>query len=872
MRYIYAFTENQKLTNLELGGKGANLAEMTRLGLPVPAGFTITTNACRQYLTAANQSSQFLKSELMEAVQKLEKTTNRQLGDAKCPLLVSVRSGAPTSMPGMMDTILNLGLNDQTVVGLAQLTDDAWFAYDCYRRLIQMFGDVVFGIDKSIFEAQLTALKQTRQVQNDTDLTLADLKELIQTYQKLYREYGDYQFPQSVNQQLTLAIEAVFKSWLNPRAQTYRKLHQIDANVGTAVNVQQMVFGNAQGQSGTGVAFTRNPATGEAGLFGEYLLNAQGEDVVAGIRTPQPIATLANQLPAVYAEFAAIANRLEQHYCDMQDMEFTIEAGQLYLLQTRIGKRTPQAAFKIAVDLVNEGLIDQATAIQRLNPAMITGLLHAVFDPQALKSGDCLLKGLPASPGAATGAIYFDAQAAKKAHASGQAVVLVRQETSPEDIDGMVISQAIVTSRGGMTSHAAVVARGMGRCCVVGCDQLSVAAEQGQAVFNGVTLNEGDIISVDGHTGNVYRGTLATQNGQQQKALATILEWCDAMAPLAVWGNAETPHEVAAAFEFGAKGLGLVRTEHMFFGPDRIFKMRQMILAEQTTDRKAALAQLKKLQFADFKKIFELAQTRPCTVRLLDPPLHEFLPQTTAEQQALADSLQVSLAEIKRRIDARAEVNPMMGHRGSRLAVTFPEIYQMQVQAIIESALQVQREHNITVTPKIMLPLIGSAAEMDLLKQQLTQTIQQVLQQHSQTMQYQIGTMIEIPRACLVADQIAQSADFFSFGTNDLTQMTFGFSRDDIGHFIGAYQAQNLLSQDPFQTLDQAGVGALMQIAVEKGRQVNPSLSIGVCGEVGGDPASMTFCQTLGVDYVSCSPYRIPGARLAAAQAQLARN
>ncbi|KRL59406.1 pyruvate, phosphate dikinase [Latilactobacillus fuchuensis] len=869
MQYIYAFAEDQTLTNTELGGKGANLAEMTRLGLPVPAGFTITTAACQRYLTNGQAECDFLKDDLMKAVQQLEATTHRQLGNPEQPLLVSVRSGAPISMPGMMDTVLNLGLNDQTVEGLAKQTHNPWFAYDCYRRLIQMFGDVVYGIDKSIFEAELTALKRAKQVTSDTDLTLADLKQLIQTYQTLYQNTDDAQFPQSVTAQLTLAVEAVFKSWLNPRAKTYRRLHEIDATMGTAVNIQQMVFGNYQGQSGTGVAFTRNPATGEPGLFGEYLLNAQGEDVVAGIRTPEPIATLKAQLPTIYEQFKTLANQLERHYQDMQDMEFTIEAGQLYVLQTRIGKRTPQAAFKIALDLVNEGLINRQTAILRLKPAMIEGLLHPVFDPQALKQAPLLLTGLPASPGAATGAIYFDAQQAQVAHEAGEKVILVRQETSPEDIDGMVVSQAIVTSRGGMTSHAAVVARGMGCCCVVGCAQLSVDTDQKQADFNGQLLKEGAIISVDGHTGRIYLGALGQQTGKQQAALNTILDWCDAEAPIDVWANAETPKEVATAFEFGAKGLGLVRTEHMFFGPERLFKMREMILADQLSDRQIALAALKELQLADFKAIFELAQDRPCTIRLLDPPLHEFLPQATADQVALATALQISPAEIKRRIAAKIEVNPMLGHRGSRLAVTYPEIYQMQVLAIIESALAVQVEQGHAVAPKIMLPLIGTAAEMQLLKQQLTATIDTFLAQQAQTIAYQIGTMIEVPRACLVADQIADSADFFSFGTNDLTQMTFGFSRDDIGHFIGAYQEQAILSSDPFQTLDQDGVGALMRIAIQKGRQTKPELSIGVCGEVGGDPSSIAFCQALGVDYVSCSPYRVPSARLAAAQVAL---
>lgn len=869
MNYIYAFAEDQTLTNQELGGKGANLAEMTRLGLPVPAGFTITTAACRQYLASTKQETDFLEDELMRAVHNLEKKTQRQLGNAKQPLLVSVRSGAPISMPGMMDTILNLGLNDQTVIGLAEMTDDPWFAYDCYRRLIQMFGDVVYGIDKPIFEAALTALKNKRQVQKDTDLTLVDLKQLIETYKGLYVAAGQYQFPQSIDQQLRLAIEAVFKSWQNPRAQTYRRLNQIDGAMGTAVNVQQMVFGNYQGQSGTGVAFTRNPATGEPGLFGEYLLNAQGEDVVAGIRTPAPIATLKAQLPAIYEQFKAIANQLEAHYRDMQDMEFTIESGQLYVLQTRVGKRTAPAAFRIAVDLVDEGVIDRPTAISRLKPTMIDGLLHPLFETSAVQQATQLLTGLPASPGAATGAIYFDAQKAQQAHEAGEKVILVRQETSPEDIDGMVISEAIVTSRGGMTSHAAVVARGMGCCCVVGCQQLQVDYEQREAHFAGRVLKEGAIISVDGHTGRLYLGALPQQTGAHETTLATVLSWCDEIAPFAVWANAETPQEVATAFEFGAQGLGLVRTEHMFFGQERIFKMRQMILATELADRQVALAALKALQINDFKQIFSLAEERPCTIRLLDPPLHEFLPQSEAEQAELATALGINLAEIKRRIADKAEVNPMLGHRGSRLAVTYPEIYQMQVLAIIESALAVQATRHYAVTPKIMLPLIGTADEMAYLQQLLQQTINDYLAENRQQLAYQIGTMIEIPRACLVADKIAASADFFSFGTNDLTQMTYGFSRDDIGHFMPDYQQQGLMPVDPFQTLDQAGVGTLMQLAVQKGRQTKPDLSIGVCGEVGGDPAAMPFYRDLGIDYVSCSPYRVPSARLAAAQSIL---
>lgn len=866
MKYIYAFAEDQTLTNTELGGKGANLAEMTRLGLPVPAGFTITTAACRRYLNADQPDGEFLEGELMKALQRLEAKTDRQFGNPDQPLLVSVRSGAPISMPGMMDTILNLGLNDQTVDGLARKTHNPWFAYDCYRRLIQMFGDVVYGIEKSVFEAELTALKRERQVENDTDLSLADLKQLIQRYQALYQSADNAQFPQSVTEQLNLAVEAVFKSWLNSRAKTYRRLHEIDATMGTAVNIQQMVFGNYQGKSGTGVAFTRNPATGEAGLFGEYLLNAQGEDVVAGIRTPDPISTLSDQLPAIYEQFKGLANQLELHYKDMQDMEFTIEDGQLYVLQTRNGKRTPQAAFKIAVDLVTEGLIDRQTAILRLKPAMIEGVLHPVFDPKALEEATMLVSGLPASPGAATGTIYFDAQQAQRANEAGESVILVRQETSPEDIDGMVVSQAIVTSRGGMTSHAAVVARGMGCCCVVGCSQLSVDAERKQANFNGQILKEGSTISVDGHTGRIYQGALKQQTGKQQTALNTILEWCDEIAPIDVWANAETPKEVATAFEFGAKGLGLVRTEHMFFGPERLFKMREMILADELSDRQVALTALKELQLADFKAIFELAQERPCTIRLLDPPLHEFLPHEEADQIALAKDLQISTDEIKRRIAAKVEVNPMLGHRGSRLAVTYPEIYQMQTLAIMESALAVQLKQGHAITPKIMLPLIGTSNEMDLLRQLLVDTIDEFLEEQGQEMDYHIGTMIEVPRACLVADQIAVSADFFSFGTNDLTQMAFGFSRDDIGHFIGAYEEQQIITKDPFQTIDQDGVGALMQIAIERGRRTKPELSIGVCGEVGGDPDSIAFCQSLGVDYVSCSPYRVPSARLAAGQ------
>ncbi|MCM1597250.1 pyruvate, phosphate dikinase [Latilactobacillus sakei] len=869
MNYIYAFAEDQTLTNQELGGKGANLAEMTRLGLPVPAGFTITTAACRQYLASAKQETGFLEDELMKAVHILEEKTQRQLGNTKQPLLVSVRSGAPISMPGMMDTILNLGLNDQTVIGLAEMTNDPWFAYDCYRRLIQMFGDVVYGIDKPIFEAALTALKNKRQVQKDTDLTLVDLKQLIETYKGLYVAAGQYQFPQSVDQQLRLAIEAVFKSWQNPRAQTYRRLNQIDGAMGTAVNVQQMVFGNYQGQSGTGVAFTRNPATGDPGLFGEYLLNAQGEDVVAGIRTPAPIATLKAQLPAIYEQFKTIANQLEAHYRDMQDMEFTIESGQLYVLQTRVGKRTAPAAFRIAVDLVDEGVIDRPTAISRLKPTMIDGLLHPLFETSAVQQATQLLTGLPASPGAATGAIYFDAQKAQQAHEAGEKVILVRQETSPEDIDGMVISEAIVTSRGGMTSHAAVVARGMGCCCVVGCQQLQVDYEQREARFAQRVLKEGTIISVDGHTGDLYLGALPQQTGVHETTLGTVLSWCDEIAPFAVWANAETPQEVATAFEFGAQGLGLVRTEHMFFGQERIFKMRQMILATELADRQVALAALKALQINDFKQIFSLAEERPCTIRLLDPPLHEFLPQSEAEQAELATALGISMAEIKRRIADKAEVNPMLGHRGSRLAVTYPEIYQMQVLAIIESALAVQATRHYAVTPKIMLPLIGTADEMAYLQQLLQQTINDYLAENRQQLAYQIGTMIEIPRACLVADKIAASADFFSFGTNDLTQMTHGFSRDDIGHFMPDYQKQGLMPVDPFQTLDQAGVGTLMQLAVQKGRQTKPDLSIGVCGEVGGDPAAMPFYRDLGIDYVSCSPYRVPSARLAAAQSRL---
>jgi len=869
MKYVYKFSEGSKDMKDLLGGKGANLAEMTNLGLPVPTGFTITTEACLKFLAGGGQLEDEMKDQIRAAIKNLETDSGKEFNSDNHPLFVSVRSGSKFSMPGMMDTILNLGLNDQSVEVLAKRTGNATFAYDCYQRLLKMFGEVVLSIPKADFDEQHDALKARRDYQSDDQFTSADWQELVGAYKGIYLKTTDKPFPQCPEEQLFMAVEAVFNSWLNPRAKIYRSLHNLPDDLGTAVNIQEMVFGNTGSDSGTGVAFTRNPSTGENVLFGEYLVNAQGEDVVAGLRTPEPIAKLAQDMPEVYQQFTDVASRLEKHYNDMQDIEFTVENKKLYLLQTRNGKRTAKAAFQIAVDLVKAGFITKEEAIARVDSNMISQLLHPVFKVEALEKADLVAKGLPASPGAATGTIYFDAASAKMAKENGEDVVLLRQETSPEDIEGMIVSEAIVTSRGGMTSHAAVVARGMGTCCVVGCDALTINEKMKTAIYSGGTLTEGDIISVDGSSGKIYQGILEKDAVEEQQSLSKLLTWADEIADMEVYANAETPDEIKKALSFNAKGVGLARTEHMFFGEKRVLEMRKLILADTEIDRLAPLAVLKQYQIEDFKEIYREMKELPTTIRLLDPPLHEFLPRAEAEMIELAKELNLPLDVIKTRTESLHESNPMLGHRGCRLAITYPEIYNMQAEAIVLSALAINEESGINIVPEIMVPLIGATKELELIKAEIIQTIDALFAKEGKSLEYQVGTMIEIPRACFIADQIAQSADFFSFGTNDLAQMAYGFSRDDIGKFLGEYISKDILPADPFETLDPEGVGELMTIAIERGRKVKSNLKIGVCGELGGDPASIKHFHHFGLTYVSCSPYRIPIARLAAAQAKL---
>ncbi|MCY7019280.1 pyruvate, phosphate dikinase [Streptococcus sanguinis] len=866
-KWIYSFEEGCADDKALLGGKGANLAEMTNLGLPVPPGFTITTESCIEYLESPYFFESSLKEDVLKAVTELEEKTGKYFsGNDSALLLVSVRSGAKFSMPGMMDTILNLGLNDLRTQTLAEQTN-ADFAYNCYRRLLQMFADVVYGISKDEFDDLLGYFERNAGKQAK-DFTLEEHQALIDQYKQLYREHHQT-FPQSSKEQLYAAIKAVFKSWNNPRAQVYRNLNDIPHDLGTAVNVQAMVFGNSDQASGTGVVFTRNPASGEHQLFGEFLLNAQGEDVVAGIRTPEPIAALETALPKAYAAFQDYAKILENHYKDMQDIEFTIEKGKLYILQTRNGKRTAKASLKIALDLVDEGIISKKEALQRVSPATISQLIHPVFEEKALQDAPFLAQGLPASPGAATGEIVFTAERAKDYHSLGKKVILVRQETSPEDIEGMVVSQAIVTSQGGMTSHAAVVARGMGTCCVAGCWELSISEESKTVSCGSLVLTEGDVISVDGSSGRIYSGEIPTVLIENDQELHRLLSWADEVAQLKVRANAETVQDLKTAIKFGAKGIGLARTEHMFFGQERILEMRRLILADNELETRSALKKLLEFQEKDFYQMFQTVQDKPIIIRLLDPPMHEFLPKDSQEIKALADKLHKSPEKLTRRIEQLQESNPMLGHRGCRLGITQPEIYKMQVEAVFKSAIKLSQE-GLTVKPEIMIPLIADKAELDSVKAFLTQHINKLFRHQGQEpFPYEIGTMIELPRACLVADQLAQEADFFSFGTNDLTQMTYGFSRDDIGKFIGHYKEKEILPFDPFQSVDQAGVGELMRIAISKGRQVKPELPIGICGEVGGDPASIPFFQEIGVTYVSCSPYRVPAARLAVAQAAL---
>lgn len=866
-KWIYSFEEGRAEDKALLGGKGANLAEMTHLGLPVPEGFTITTQSCLRYLETPSFFESILKEEILKAITELETKTNKFfMGNEPSLLLVSVRSGAKISMPGMMDTILNLGLNDLRVQTLADVTN-ANFAYNCYRRLLQMFADVVYGIPKEEFDQ---CLEKTEKQLNKkvNDFSKEEHQSLIQQYKEVYQEH--YQnFPQSPKEQLYAAIKAVFKSWNNPRAKVYRELNQIPHDLGTAVNVQSMVFGNSDQKSGTGVVFTRNPATGEPHLFGEFLLNAQGEDVVAGIRTPEPIDSLKRILPQAYEDFCNYAKILEKHYKDMQDIEFTIEKEKLYILQTRNGKRTAKASLKIALDLVNEKMISKQEALLRVSPSTIDQLIHPVFEEKALTSAHHLTQGLPASPGAATGEIVFTAERAKEFHALGKKVILVRQETSPEDIEGMVVSQAIVTSHGGMTSHAAVVARGMGTCCVAGCGELSINEDGKTLICGKVILKEGDILSVDGTSGKLYIGSIPTTMIDNNDELQMFLSWADEIAQLTVRANAETIQDLKTAVQFGAKGIGLARTEHMFFGEERILEMRRLILSTNEIETKSALMTLLAFQEEDFYQMYQTIQDKPMIVRLLDPPMHEFLPKTQQEIEQLSGKLQVPLDTLTRKITSLQETNPMLGHRGCRLGITQPEIYKMQVEAIFNSAIRLAKE-GMVIKPEIMIPLIAEKAELVSIKTSLCQHIDNIFKKHHmQPFPYEIGTMIELPRACFIADQLAEEADFFSFGTNDLTQMTYGFSRDDIGKFIQHYKEGEIMSFDPFQTIDRAGVGELMKIAISKARQVKPELPIGICGEVGGDPASIPFFQEIGITYVSCSPYRVPAARLAVAQAHL---
>lgn len=864
---VYAFTQGSKDQKDLLGGKGANLAEMTSIGLPVPKGFTITTEACLEYLLS-NKLEKALIEEVEHHIANLEKKTGKKFADEENPLLVSVRSGSKFSMPGMMDTILNLGLNDQSVEILATKTGNPVFAYDCYRRLIQMFGDVVKAVDKSIFEERLTQYKKQHQYISDTEMQATDWKNIITAFRRIYLEEVGEDFPQNPSEQLYAAVEAVFASWNNPRAVTYRRIHDISDKLGTAVNIQEMVFGNTGIESGTGVAFTRNPSTGEAGVFGEFLMNAQGEDVVAGIRTPRPIQELKADKPELYAQFEKICQQLEAHYQDMQDIEFTIEEGKLFILQTRNGKRTAKAAFKIATQMAEDGVISKGEALKRLTPSMITQLLHPVFDEAALRKGQVIAKGLPASPGAAFGQIYFNAKDAQEAHTAGQKVVLLRTETSPEDIEGMIVSEAIVTSRGGMTSHAAVVARGMGVCCVVGCEQLSINEKQKQARYGDAILKEGDLISVDGTTGKLYLGEIKLDKAQDFDLLNKVLAWASECGDMRVRANAETAEDIKTALEFGATGIGLARTEHMFFGQERILEMRKMFLSEEQKQREQALEILKNYQKQDFLEILTLTEGMPCTIRLLDPPLHEFLPKTKKEYEEVAAACGQSIDSIIQYGKTLEELNPMLGHRGCRLAVTYPEIYEMQVEAIMEAAMTLAQTGK-QVQPEIMLPLIAEERELSYLRALLETKIEKLFKQSDMRIPYKIGAMLEIPRACLTADKLAESAQFFSFGTNDLTQLTYGFSRDDSAKFLPDYIEKGILKTDPFQHLDQAGVGSLMQTAIERVKPQHPEISFGVCGEVGGDPESVTFLKNIGLDYVSCSPYRVPAVLLTIAQMSL---
>ena len=869
-KWVYLFREgNADMRNL-LGGKGANLAEMTNLGLPIPPGFTVTTEACTDYYNHGRSISEEIQTQIFDALALLEEKLGKKFGDTENPLLVSVRSGARASMPGMMDTILNLGLTDISVEGFAKRTGNPRFAYDSYRRFIQMFSDVVMEVPKSLFERVIDEIKEDQKVHFDTELTAEDLKEVIRRFKEIYKEKMGEEFPQEPRVQLMEAVKAVFRSWDNERAIVYRRMNDIPGDWGTAVNVQSMVFGNMGNTSGTGVAFTRNPSTGAKGIYGEYLINAQGEDVVAGIRTPQPITRLEEDLPECYEEFLKIANRLEEHYRDMQDMEFTIEDGKLYFLQTRNGKRTAQAALQIACDLVDEGMITPQEAVSRIEAKSLDQLLHPAFDPDALKKGTVMGQALPASPGAAAGKIYFTAEEAKEAHEVGERVILVRLETSPEDIEGMHAAEGILTVRGGMTSHAAVVARGMGTACISGCGDIVIDEKKKQFTLGGKTYFEGDYISLDGSTGKIYDGDIQTQEASISGNFGRIMSWADSFRKLRVRTNADTPADAANAVRLGAEGIGLCRTEHMFFEPERIPKIRKMILSKTVEEREKALEELIPFQKGDFKALYEVMEGKPVTIRFLDPPLHEFVPTDEKDIEALAKDMNLSVEEVKSTCSELHEFNPMMGHRGCRLSVTYPEIARMQTRAVIEAAIEVSKEKGFEIVPEIMVPLVGDKKELKFVKDVIVETAEKVKAEKNSNLVYHIGTMIEIPRAALLANEIAEEAEFFSFGTNDLTQMTFGFSRDDAGKFLVDYYKSKIYESDPFAKLDQNGVGQLIEMAVTKGRSQRPNLKIGICGEHGGDPSSVAFCHKVGMDYVSCSPFRVPIARLAAAQAAIA--
>ena len=871
-KYVYLFKEGNANMRELLGGKGANLAEMTNLGLPIPQGFTVTTEACTEYYNDGKRINEEIQEQIFAALKKLEEIQGKKFGDNNDPLLVSVRSGARASMPGMMDTILNLGLNDVAVEGFAAKTGNPRFAYDSYRRFIQMYSDVVMEVPKSFFEKIIDEVKEAKGVHYDTELTVDDLKELVKRFKEVYKNaMNGEEFPQDPTEQLMGAVKAVFRSWDNPRAIVYRRMNDIPGDWGTAVNVQAMVFGNMGETSGTGVAFTRNPSTGEKGIFGEYLINAQGEDVVAGVRTPQPITKLAEDLPECYKEFMEIAHKLEDHYRDMQDMEFTIQEGKLYFLQTRNGKRTAPAAIQIACDLVDEGMITKEEAVLRIEAKSLDQLLHPTFDKDSLKAGEVIGEALPASPGAAAGKVVFTAEEAKELGkgGKGERVVLVRLETTPEDIEGMVAAQGILTVRGGMTSHAAVVARGMGTCCVSGCGDIKMNEEAEEFELGGYKFHKGDFISLDGTTGKIYKGDIKTVEASVSGNFGRIMGWADEFRTLKVRTNADNPRDTRNAVHLGAEGIGLCRTEHMFFEEDRIPKIRKMILSETVEAREAALNELIPFQKGDFKAMYKELKGLPMTVRYLDPPLHEFLPTAEEDIIALAKDMGVTVEHLKEKCAELHEFNPMMGHRGCRLAVTYPEIARMQTRALMEAAIEVKEEDGYDIVPEIMIPLVGEKKELKFVKDIVVETAEKVKAEKGSDIEYHIGTMIEIPRAALTADEIAEEAEFFSFGTNDLTQMTFGFSRDDAGKFLDSYYKAKIYESDPFAKLDQDGVGKLVKMAAEKGRETRPNIKLGICGEHGGEPSSVEFCHKVGLNYVSCSPFRVPIARLAAAQAAL---